>query len=82
MVAPEFISLADKNLAPTFLVAGWTTMRATVQRMRRSYYGEKLEPGLIQPVIDAAAKYGVIVKPLSVAVWRGTVCGKKSVCEV
>jgi hypothetical protein len=57
-------------------------MRATVQRMRRSYYGEKLEPGLIQPVIDAAAKYGVIVKPLSVAVWRGTVCGKKSVCEV
>jgi NitT/TauT family transport system substrate-binding protein len=99
------ISLADKNLAPTFLVAGWTTTRdwarknaglaksyaavmtrtarwantnhensaqilskysklplATVERMQRSYYGERLEPSLIQPVIDAAAKYGVIDK--------------------
>jgi NitT/TauT family transport system substrate-binding protein len=100
------ISLADKNLAPSFLVAGWTTTRdwvrknpdlakryaavmtqtarwananhdksglilskysklpqATVERMQRSYYGEKLEPSLIQPVIDATAKYGVIDKP-------------------
>jgi ABC-type nitrate/sulfonate/bicarbonate transport system substrate-binding protein len=92
-------------LAPTFLVAGWTTTRdwvrnhadlakryaavmtqtarwananheksaqilskysklplTTVERMQRSYYGEKLDPSLIQPVIDAAAKYGVIEK--------------------
>ena len=101
----RLISLADKNLASTFLVAGWTTTRdwvrknpdlakryaavmtqtarwananhdksglilskysklpqATVDRMQRSYYGEKLEPSLIQPVIDATAKYGVIDK--------------------
>ena len=99
------ISLAEKNLASTFLVAGWTTTRdwvrahadlakryaeviaqtarwanvnhantalilskysklplATVERMQRSYYGEKLEASLVQPVIDASAKYGVIDK--------------------
>jgi NitT/TauT family transport system substrate-binding protein len=29
-------------------------------KMLRSYYGEKLSPALLQPVIDAAAKYGAI----------------------
>jgi len=29
-------------------------------KMERSYYGEKLSPALLQPVIDAAAKYGAI----------------------
>lgn len=29
-------------------------------KMLRSYYGEKLSPTLLQPVIDAAAKYGAI----------------------
>jgi NitT/TauT family transport system substrate-binding protein len=31
-------------------------------KMERSYYGEKLSPALLQPVIDAAAKYGAITK--------------------
>ena len=29
-------------------------------KMERTYYGEKLLPALLQPVIDAAAKYGAI----------------------
>ena len=29
-------------------------------KMERSYYGEKLSPALLQPVIDAAVKYGAI----------------------
>jgi NitT/TauT family transport system substrate-binding protein len=99
------ISLADHNVAPSFMVAGWTTTLGwvqknptlakkvtatlletarwananhdktaailskysklpleTAQRMHRSYYGEKLDAALMQPVIDAAAKYGVIDK--------------------
>lgn len=99
------ISLADKNVAPSFMVAGWTTTRdwvqkhpdlakrvtavmaetarwananhdksaqiltkysklplPTIERMQRSYYGEKLDAALMQPVIDATAKYGVIDK--------------------
>ena len=104
------ISLADRNVAPAFMVAGWTTTIAwvqknpalakkvtaalletarwananhdksaailskysklpleTAQRMHRAYYGEKLDPALIQPVIDATAKYGVIDKPFPAA---------------
>jgi NitT/TauT family transport system substrate-binding protein len=102
----RIISLTDKNVAPTFMVAGWTTTQAwvaknpalakkvqavlletakwananhdksgpiltkytklspeVVARMHRAYYGEKLDPSLMQPVIDATAKYGVIDKP-------------------
>lgn len=33
---------------------------AVAERMHRAYYGESLSPALIQPVIDAAARYGVI----------------------
>jgi ABC-type nitrate/sulfonate/bicarbonate transport system substrate-binding protein len=32
-------------------------------KMIRSYYGERLEAALLQPIIDAAAKYGTIAKP-------------------
>jgi hypothetical protein len=39
----------------------------TALRMHRAYYGEKLDPALIQPVIDATAKYGVIDKPFPAA---------------
>jgi hypothetical protein len=34
-----------------------------IERMTRAYYGENLGPALLQPVIDASAKYGVIPKP-------------------
>lgn len=36
-------------------------------KMERSYYGEKLSPALLQPVIDAAAKYGAIDKTFPAA---------------
>lgn len=100
------IALNEKNLAPTFMVAGWTARRdwvernrdaarryanvmfetakwananhaesadiltratklplAIAQKMQRAYYGERMDAALIQPVIDATAKYGVIDKP-------------------
>jgi NitT/TauT family transport system substrate-binding protein len=31
-------------------------------KMERAFYGERLDPALLQPVIDATAKYGVIPK--------------------
>jgi NitT/TauT family transport system substrate-binding protein len=36
-------------------------------KMERSYYGEKLAASLLQPVIDAAAKYGAIQKTFPAA---------------
>jgi NitT/TauT family transport system substrate-binding protein len=36
---------------------------ATIAHMRRGDYAERFDPALIQPVIDAAAKYGVIAQP-------------------
>jgi hypothetical protein len=36
-------------------------------KMLRSYYGEKLSPALLQPVIDAAAKYGAIANSFPAA---------------
>lgn len=102
----RMISVADKNVAKSFMFSGWCTtqewaaknpdlvakfiavMNQTAKwsnankaqssqilvkvskmpaeiagKMIRSYYGEKLDPALLQPVIDAAAKYGVISKP-------------------
>jgi NitT/TauT family transport system substrate-binding protein len=35
--------------------------------MARAIYGTRLEPALLQPVIDAAVKYGVIDKPVATA---------------
>jgi NitT/TauT family transport system substrate-binding protein len=101
----RLISLTEKNIAPAFAVAGWTTtkewaaahpdlvkkfvavMNETAKwananhpatalilasvakmspdvttKMERAYYGERLDPALLQPVIDATAKYGVIPK--------------------
>jgi NitT/TauT family transport system substrate-binding protein len=103
----RLISLTDKNLAPAFGVAGWTTtkewaaahpdlvkkfaavMNETAKwananhdkssvilakmapeltaKMERAYYGERLDPAMLQPVIDATAKYGVIPKPFPAA---------------
>jgi NitT/TauT family transport system substrate-binding protein len=100
------IPLDQNNVAPSFIVAGWTAMRPwteknaelvkrivsvinetalwananhartaqivtqisklplpVVEHMQRAYYGEKLDPKMIQPVIDASAKYGAIPKP-------------------
>jgi len=99
------LSLSDKNVAPSFLVAGYATTSDFAQkhpelvkkfvtamvetakwanthrpqsaailakvskltpdvtdRMVRAYYGERLDAAQIQPVIDAAVKYGVIGK--------------------
>ena len=101
----RMISVADKNLAKSFMFSGWCStqdwaaknpalvakfiavMSQTAKwsnanktqssqilvkvskmpaeiagKMIRSYYGEKLDPSLLQPVIDASAKYGVIAK--------------------
>jgi hypothetical protein len=35
--------------------------------MERAYYGERLDPALLQPVIDATAKYGVVAKAFPAA---------------
>jgi NitT/TauT family transport system substrate-binding protein len=102
----RIIPLDEKNVAPSFIVAGWAAMRPwteqnpelvkrlisvinqtavwananhprtaeivsqisklplpVVQHMQRAYYGERLDPRMIQPVIDATAKYGAIAKP-------------------
>lgn len=36
---------------------------ATIAHMRRGDFAERFDPALIQPVIDAAAKYGIIATP-------------------
>jgi NitT/TauT family transport system substrate-binding protein len=36
-------------------------------KMIRAYYGERLDAALLQPVIDACAKYGTIAKPFPAA---------------
>jgi ABC-type nitrate/sulfonate/bicarbonate transport system substrate-binding protein len=33
--------------------------------MARAVYGTKLDPSLVQPVVDAAVKYGIIDKPVA-----------------
>lgn len=106
----RLISLTEKNLAPAFAVAGWTTTKEwaaahpdlirkfvavmnetakwananhpasalilagvakmspdVTSKMERVYYGERLDPALLQPVIDATAKYGVIPKSFPAA---------------
>jgi ABC-type nitrate/sulfonate/bicarbonate transport system substrate-binding protein len=32
-------------------------------KMIRSFYGERLDAALVQPIVDACAKYGTIAKP-------------------
>jgi hypothetical protein len=34
-----------------------------VQKMSRATYGTTLEPAAVQPLIDAAAKYGFLERP-------------------
>lgn len=40
---------------------------AIADTMARAIYGVRLEPALLQPVVDAALKYGVIDKPVAVS---------------
>ena len=40
---------------------------AIAATMARAIYGTRLEPALLQPVVDAAVKYGVIDRPVPVA---------------
>jgi NitT/TauT family transport system substrate-binding protein len=49
---------ANKNRAASAQVLTKATKIAVEPGMRRATYGEKLDPALIQPLIDAAAKYG------------------------
>lgn len=45
---------------------------ATVTAMVRPVYGTTLDPALIQPVLDTAAKYGILGEPMSAAsiIWK------------
>lgn len=104
------ISVAQKNVARSFMFSGWCSTQAWAQshpdlvtkfiavmsetakwanankalssqilvrvskmpaeiasKMVRSYYGERLDPALLQPVVDAAAKYGAIAKSFPAA---------------
>ena len=47
-----------------------------VARMQRATYGTVLEPGLLQPVIDNAAKYGSFPRPVTAAELTWTPSGK------
>jgi len=49
---------ANKNHAASAESLTRATKIAVVPGMRRATYGEKLDPALIQPLIDATAKYG------------------------
>jgi NitT/TauT family transport system substrate-binding protein len=40
---------------------------AVADSMARAVYGTTLEPALLQPVVDAAVKYGIIDKPIPVS---------------
>jgi len=48
------------------LVANSKLDPAIANTMARAVYGTQLEPALLQPVIDAAVKYGIIPQPIPV----------------
>ncbi|HEX3550392.1 MAG TPA: ABC transporter substrate-binding protein [Candidatus Elarobacter sp.] len=56
---------ANKNEAATADILAHVTKidPATLHSMVRSVYAERLEPGAIQPLIDLAAKYGLLKAP-------------------
>jgi hypothetical protein len=47
-----------------------------VARMQRATYGTVLDPALLQPVIDNAAKYGSFPRPVTAAELLWTPPGK------
>jgi NitT/TauT family transport system substrate-binding protein len=68
-VMNEMAKWANANHAQSaqILVAVNKMPAEVAAKMERSYYGEKLSPALLQPVIDAAAKYGAIAQPFPAA---------------
>jgi len=53
---------ANKNRAQSAQILTKATQIVLVPTMNRTTYGEKLEPALMQPLIDATAKYGTLKK--------------------
>jgi NitT/TauT family transport system substrate-binding protein len=58
---------ANHAQSAQILVAASKMPEDVANKMTRSYYGERLDASLLQPVIDAAAKYGTIAKPFPAA---------------
>ncbi len=58
----EIAAWANKNpQASAPILAKYTKIDvAVIERMHRGQFAERFDPGYVQPVIDAAAKYGVI----------------------
>jgi NitT/TauT family transport system substrate-binding protein len=58
----EIAAWANKNpqLAAPILAKYTKIDVAVINRMHRGQFAERFDPGYVQPVIDAAAKYGVI----------------------
>jgi NitT/TauT family transport system substrate-binding protein len=54
---------ANKNQAASAILATKYTKIVVAPGMKRTIFAEKLQPALIQPLIDASAKYGAIGKP-------------------
>jgi NitT/TauT family transport system substrate-binding protein len=51
---------ANQQAAAPILAKYTKSDIAVIERMHRGTFAEKFDPGYVQPVIDAAAKYGVI----------------------
>ena len=58
---------AHEKASAAILVKNSKLDPAVADSMARAVYGTQLEPGLVQPVIDAALKYGIIDKPIPAA---------------
>ena len=58
---------ANRPQSAQILVGVNKMPQEVANKMERSYYGEKLAASLLQPVIDAAAKYGAIQKTFPAA---------------
>jgi NitT/TauT family transport system substrate-binding protein len=65
-------SNAHEKESAAILVRHSKLSPAIAQSMARAEYGTRLDPAMIQPVIDAAHKYGFLPNPLSAneLIWR------------
>ncbi len=53
---------ANKNQAASGVLATKYTKIVVAPNMKRTIFADKMDPGLMQPLIDASAKYGVLTK--------------------
>jgi ABC-type nitrate/sulfonate/bicarbonate transport system substrate-binding protein len=51
---------ANKNRSQSAQILEKYTKITVVPGMKRTTYGEKLDPAMMQPLIDATAKYGTL----------------------